>query len=44
MASVALVFQLAAIDERFIKTKIGRVSDNILDEIIEHLNKITGQK
>jgi len=42
--SVALVFQLAAIDKRFVTTKIGKVSDKILREIIEHLNKITGQK
>lgn len=44
VASVALVFQLAAIDKRFITTKIGKVSDKIIREIIEHLNKITGQK
>lgn len=44
IASVALVFQLAAVDKRFVTTKIGKVSDEILREIFEHLNKITGQK
>lgn len=41
--SVALVFQLAAIDKRYISTKIGKVSDKILQEIFESLNELIGQ-
>lgn len=44
VASVALVFQLAAVDKKFITTKIGNVSDKVLREILEIINKITGQK
>ncbi len=42
--SVALVFQLASIDKRYITTKIGQVSDEVLQKIFEKLNELTGQK
>ncbi len=42
--SVALVFQLAAIDKKYVTTKIGQVSDEILQKIFEILNELTGQK
>jgi mRNA interferase MazF len=41
--SVALVFQLRAIDRRRIQERIGRVSEEVLHEIFEELGKLTGR-
>lgn len=41
--SIALVFQLAAIDKRYIKTKIGKISAEMLEKIFSELDKITGK-
>jgi len=41
--SVALVFQLRAIDRRRIQERIGSVSEEVLHEIFEELGKLTGR-
>jgi mRNA-degrading endonuclease toxin of MazEF toxin-antitoxin module len=41
--SVALVFQLTAIDNRFISTKVGKVSDAILEQILSTLDSLIGR-
>jgi mRNA interferase MazF len=41
--SVALVFQLRAIDRRRIQDRIGSVSEEVLREIFEELGKLTGR-
>jgi mRNA interferase MazF len=41
--SVALVFQLRAIDRRRIQERIGSVSEEVLREIFEELGKLTGR-
>jgi len=41
--SVALVFQLRAIDRRRIQERIGSVSAEVLHEIFEELGKLTGR-
>jgi mRNA interferase MazF len=41
-ASVALVFQLRAIDRRRMQERIGTVSAEILNAMFEELGKLTG--
>jgi len=41
--SVALVFQLRAIDRRRIQERIGTVSAEVLDAMFEELGKLTGR-
>jgi mRNA-degrading endonuclease toxin of MazEF toxin-antitoxin module len=43
-ASVALVFQLTAIDKTFIKDKFGVISADKMDEIWAALDELTGRK
>ena len=42
--SVALVFQLRAIDRRRIQERIGSVSEEVLHGIFEELGKLTGRR
>src|SRR5262249_5471816 len=42
-ASVALVFQLRAIDRRRIQERIGTVSAEVLNAMFEELGKLTGR-
>jgi mRNA interferase MazF len=42
-ASVALVFQLRAIDRRRVQERTGRVSPAVLQEMLTELDKLTGQ-
>ena len=42
-ASVALVFQLRAIDRRRIQERIGTVSVEVLNAMFEELRKLTGR-
>ena len=42
-ASVALVFQLRAIDRRRVQERIGNVGDTVLHEIRAELDKLTGR-
>ena len=41
--SVALVFQLTAIDKRYSSNRIGNVSRTVLDEIFSTLDELTGR-
>ncbi|MCC7290494.1 MAG: type II toxin-antitoxin system PemK/MazF family toxin [Phycisphaerales bacterium] len=41
--SVALVFQLAAIDRRFVASRLGRASEAILEAIWFTLDELTGR-
>jgi mRNA-degrading endonuclease toxin of MazEF toxin-antitoxin module len=41
--SVALVFQLTAVDKRFITDKLGNLSDNVLEQIFLTLAHLTGR-
>ncbi len=41
--SVALVFQLTAVDKSFLGNRIGRVSDEKLNEIWSAFDKLTGR-
>lgn len=41
--SVALVFQLAAVDKTFLTSKLGKVSDELLEQIFQALDEITGR-
>jgi mRNA interferase MazF len=43
LPSVALVFQLTAVDNRFITGKVGSISDKILEEIFSALDTLTGR-
>jgi mRNA interferase MazF len=42
-ASVALVFQLRAIDRRRVQEQIGRVGPAVLQEMLTELDKLTGR-
>jgi mRNA-degrading endonuclease toxin of MazEF toxin-antitoxin module len=42
-ASVALVFQLRAIDRRRVQERIGSVSGAVLHELFAELDKLTGR-
>ena len=42
--SVALVFQLAAIDKNFIKAKLGAISDDKMNEIWTAFDELAGRK
>ena len=41
--SAALVFQLTAVDSRFVAERIGNVSERVLDEIFSALDALTGR-
>jgi len=41
--SIALVFQLTAIDKHFIKNKLGIISDSKMDEIWTAFDELTGR-
>lgn len=43
-SSVALVFQLTAIDRRLLTNRLGNVSSKVLDEIWSALDELTGRK
>lgn len=42
--SVALVFQLTAIDKNFIKDKLGTISDDKMNDIWTAFDELTGRK
>jgi len=42
-ASVALVFQLTAIDQHYVSNRIGIVSRTVLEEIFSALDELTGR-
>ncbi len=42
-ASVALVFQLRAIDRRRVRERIGSVGEAVLHEILAELDKLMGR-
>ncbi|MBA3767202.1 MAG: type II toxin-antitoxin system PemK/MazF family toxin [Acidobacteria bacterium] len=42
-ASVALVFQLTAVDSRYITDRLGAISKEVLEEIWVGFDKITGR-
>jgi mRNA interferase MazF len=42
-ASVALVFQLRAIDRRRVQERIGRMSPAVLQDMLTELDKLTGR-
>ncbi len=41
--SVALVFQLTVVDRRFLGSRMGRISDAVLAEIWNALDRLTGR-
>jgi mRNA interferase MazF len=41
--SVALVFQLTAIDTRYLSNRIGEISQEVLEEIFSALDVLTGR-
>lgn len=41
--SVALVFQLNAVDSRFVTARMGNVSERVLDESFSALDALTGR-
>lgn len=41
--SVALVFQLTAVDSRFVTDRLGNVSEQVLEEIFSALDALTGR-
>ena len=42
-ASVALVFQLTAVDNRYIGNRLGTLSREVLEEICSALDQLTGR-
>ena len=42
-ASIALVFQLTAVDQIYLRDHLGRVSQTILNEIFSALDELTGR-
>jgi mRNA-degrading endonuclease toxin of MazEF toxin-antitoxin module len=42
--SVALVFQLTAVDKAFIRDKLGRISDDKMNEIWVAFDELTGRE
>ncbi len=42
--SVALVFQLTAVDKNFIKDKLGTISDDKMNEVWTAFDELTGRK
>ena len=42
-ASVALVFQLSAIDQRFLRDRLGRVSQTLINEIFSALDELAAR-
>jgi mRNA interferase MazF len=42
-ASVALVFQLTAIDQRYLRDRLGKVSQSIINEIFSALDELAGR-
>lgn len=43
-ASVALVFQITAIDKKFLGGRLGKISDAMINEIWSVLDEITGRE
>ncbi|MGH9931618.1 MAG: type II toxin-antitoxin system PemK/MazF family toxin [Pyrinomonadaceae bacterium] len=43
-ASVALVFQLTALDQRYLSQRLGNISTKVLDEIWSAFDELTGRK
>lgn len=43
-ASVALVFQLTALDHRYLSDRLGNISTKILEEIWSAFDELTGRK
>jgi mRNA interferase MazF len=41
--SVALVFQLTAIDQRYLRDRLGKVSQTVVNEIFSALEELTGR-
>lgn len=41
--SVALVFQLTAVDSLFVTSRVGNVSEQVLEEIFSALDALTGR-
>jgi len=41
--SVALVFQLTAVDSLFVTDRLGNVSEPVLEEIFSALDELTGR-
>lgn len=41
--SVALVFQLTAVDSRFVTDRLGNVSEQVREEIFSALDELTGR-
>ncbi len=41
--SVALVFQIAAVDRRFVGNRVGQVSDEIVQEMWKSLDELMGR-
>ena len=42
-ASVVFVFQLTAIDQRYLRDRLGKVSQTVVDEIFSALDELTGR-
>ncbi|CAN5617620.1 hypothetical protein BH18ACI1_BH18ACI1_05170 [soil metagenome] len=42
--SIALVFQLTAVDKNFVKDKLGAIADDKMSEIWTAFDELTGQK
>lgn len=42
--SVALVFQLTAVDSRFVTDKLGKLSEQVLEEIFSALDALIGRR
>lgn len=42
-ASVALVFQLTAVDKRFVTDPLGSVTDKVLGQVLAALDELTGR-
>lgn len=43
VASIALVFQMRALDKRYFQQRVGALDMQILDEIFVELDKLTGR-
>lgn len=42
--SVALVFQLTAVDKRYVGNRLGQASDQVMEQIWEALDSLTGRR
>jgi mRNA-degrading endonuclease toxin of MazEF toxin-antitoxin module len=43
LSSVALVFQLTAIDKRFVSDRFGEISATVMEQIWQALDELTGR-